>query len=940
MKKLLKTATLGLIASVALGVYGATNYWDNNGSAAGFGAASGIWGIDSNWSTDNLGTVVPTVTATTASDDLFFGYGTNGLAAGTVAVEGTNQSFRTMTFGAASGHIALEGGEIRLAAPVSAVKVDNISNTVSTVLTGTDGLQLTKTPELISETFLSESDSTIFTNAALVSYRSAGAIMNGGWIAKIPANVYHFENDGAIAAGQFQSYHDGYTKCVKVIFTQVGGDIAARCSYAKNVIGNQLGRNFDEPGANDALIATSPSVNGYGIARSSLLPAPDHYEPFLTAAPVTILANAALSDYHGISASMAGTSVSGQPVPTTPLFFENNGATATVQFQSVNGGWTKCVAVKLAQSGADITAQVLYARYISTSSPIGTDFDKPGTLANTIATGFGVGGYGVFAIRLDRGNILQLSAVNTWSGSTFIDGGRLAVANAGQLGSGAYSGTITNNACLFYNSAASQTLSGAIKGSGRLIKASPGKSVSSLTYPSTLGDSFSDIFYNASLADCTGAEGVLGGPSIGGGIPMPAATYFFENDGTNATCQFQVYDGGHTKCAKVAFTQNGPNIAARRVYAKYLLSQNSLGFDFDTGGSIGGYLVVQTTVDLLRHSILKLSGSNSYAGGTVVEKGTLEVNGTTSSLPTSGGIVVNEDAELLLNVPGDPGITASVGGNNPIYVNGGILTINGKFNAGHQRPIIVDGGVLNSTVTANNDNSNYMNNLTLMNGASITGYKIRVGYVSAATITVAGTNACSIPAGINMVKDASGNYALTFNVADVTGNSDPDLTIPGVIRDYTGSQYEYMPIIKTGAGTISFSNVNTHKGVITISQGALALDGDNTLNANNSIVLNGGTLAMGDFANTVGTLTVGAAGGTLALGTDALSFADSSALSWSGTLSLTGTLIEKSVRFGTDNTGLTLDQLNAIEYLDGINVRLNPDGYLTVGPQGTVILIQ
>jgi hypothetical protein len=97
---------------------------------------------------------------------------------------------------------------------------------------------------------------------------------------------------------------------------------------------------------------------------------------------------------------------------------------------------------------------------------------------------------------------------------------------------------------------------------------------------------------------------------------------------------------------------------------------------------------------------------------------------------------------------------------------------------------------------------------------------------------------------------------------------------------------------------------------------------------------------MGDFANTAGTLTVGAAGGTLALGTGALSFADSSAVSWSGTLNLTNTLFEKSVRFGTDNTALTTGQLSAIYYNEGEKVRLDKEGYLTTRPQGTVILVQ
>lgn len=98
---------------------------------------------------------------------------------------------------------------------------------------------------------------------------------------------------------------------------------------------------------------------------------------------------------------------------------------------------------------------------------------------------------------------------------------------------------------------------------------------------------------------------------------------------------------------------------------------------------------------------------------------------------------------------------------------------------------------------------------------------------------------------------------------------------------------------------------------------------------------------MGAFTNTIGTLTVtAAAGSTLALGSGKLSLADSSAITWNGTLTLTNALVEQSVRFGTTKTALTRDQLNAIDYNNGERVRLDKDGYLTTKPLGTIILFR
>jgi len=933
--------TFAMTVTVAAGVFsasGATNYWDNNGADAGFGAAGGIWGADGNWSSDSTGATLPNVTNTAAGDALYFGTDTDGLAAGTITVDSTNQSFSTMTFGAASGEITLSGGTLSLASPASRITVQNSSATLAAALAGTNGLHKYQADTLLSTNFLTATSSVIFSNASLAAYVSAGTIVHGGWIVKSPAAAYHFSNSGTAATWQSQILDGGFTKCVKVELTQAGADIAARAVYAKYITGSQLGFDFDT-GGSVGTIAESASANGYGVAQTVLLSAAVlGYEPFLTATPVTIATNALLSDFAYATASMAGGSVSDGPVATTPLYFSSNGSTSTVQMQAFNGAYTKCVKVELAQAGNDITARALYARYYNSqnNNHLGLDFDAPGVTANSLATAFNGAGYGLCQLRLTAGT-LRLTVPSSYTGATTISSGRLEIAGDGTLGDGVYTGAIVNAGQLLYSSAAEQLLSGPLSGSGALVKESSGKSEISLSDSSTLTDTFRALFFNCQLADCSGAQGILGGPSINGGTPMAAAAYFFLNDGTNATFQLQVYEGGHTKCVKVAMTQSGQDIAVRAVYAKYLLSQNALGFNFDTGGTSGGYIVVGTTIHLFRHSRLTLSGAASYSGGTTVNSGTLIASGTAAALPSTAGIVVNAPGELLLNVTGmnvaNPG---GVGNGNRITVKGGLLTLAKNFNAGYSRPLVIDGGTLTCTFFENNDGANYINNLTLLNGAQVTGYKIRVGYHSAASIVVSGTSASSIPAGINMVK--TGTSPLTFNVADVTGDAAPDLTVPGVIRDYDSGGFANMPIIKTGAGTLHLSGANTHVGLITVNAGTLALGANSTLNSGNPLVLNGGTLALDGFTNTVGTLSVSGSGSTLALGTGTIAFADSSAALWSGTLTLTGTLGAQSVRFGTSAAALTGAQINAIT-INGERAALSSNGYLKLAPSGTIIIV-
>lgn len=115
-------AVFGLVVG-ALSAYGTTNYWDNNGDTAGFGAAGGTWGIDPKWSADSTGAAELMVIDTTVADDLYFGTGSDGLGAGAITVEGTTQAFRSMSFGSASGAITLSGGTLNLAAPASDIHV-------------------------------------------------------------------------------------------------------------------------------------------------------------------------------------------------------------------------------------------------------------------------------------------------------------------------------------------------------------------------------------------------------------------------------------------------------------------------------------------------------------------------------------------------------------------------------------------------------------------------------------------------------------------------------------------------------------------------------------------------------------------------------------------------------------------------------------------------
>lgn len=941
------------IGWMCLGVIGtasaATNYWDTNGATEGFGTAGGTWGVDPFWSGDAAGLSAPAVTHTTDADDLVFGTRQHGLAAGTLAVDGSAQAFRSLRFGAASGPVTIAGGTLTPAAPLAPVAIENASNTLASALAGAGGIHLVTAPRLTATNFLTAASATLFTNAVLADYIHAGGILSGAWVPRQPANAYHFVRSGETATFQLQVVHDGYTKCVKVELAQSGSDITGRAVYAKNLSGSNLGFDFDA-GGTDTTLAEDPSANGYGVDQTALLPTPLASDPFVAATAATLVPGSSLAGVREIHATLAGAAISGGMDAARPFFFQNDGALATVQMQAFNGNYTKCVKLELTQDGADIKGRILYAKYYNSvgMNVLGYDFDQGGT-ANSIASSFTVGAYGLCQLRLHNACRLRLAGTNTFTGNIGIDPrSQLEIAGEGCLGgtAAAYGGAIANNGLFHYNSPGNQLLSGPITGTGALVKDSPGQRLATVTHAAFLTLSPATLFVNLRLADCAGASGLLGGKSINRGSPAVPETFHFRRTDTEIAFQFQLLDDVYTKCVKVILTQSGPDVLGRAAYAKYV-SGDQRGYDFDTGGTAmnlataqdaDGYGVAETALEVASYGTLSLSGTNSYTGGTTVRRGTLEALAT-NALPAAGGITVEPGAELVLKA-GELAYNnaGGVGNGNPVTVlAGGLLTLASPFNAGYSRLITLKGGTLNGRVTQNNDNANYINNLALQDGARVTGYKIRVGAHTAALITVGGSAPSSLEAGINMVNTA--NRPLTLDVADVTGDDAVDFSIPAEIRDYS-DLYTNMPIIKAGAGTASLSGTNTHAGPVTVAAGTLALDAAGALNAGNALILAGGALAMGSHSNAVGTLTL-AADSALVLGEGHLAFAASQGAAWTNgcTLTLVGTLGARSVRVGTDSASLTPAQLAAIT-CDGKSVRLTSQGYLSPHSRGTLVLLQ
>jgi autotransporter-associated beta strand protein len=745
------------------------------------------------------------------------------------------------------------------------------------------------------------------------------------------------------------------------------------------------------------------ATNGMSVAAGGGV----FFGGFLTAADQTVFPNLSLSDITGLAGYISGAYITHKKARTA-FRVVNGGTTLTAQFQTYEDGgpgnqWTKCVLVQLAQSGKGITGKVLGTRYIAGNQE-GIDFTdtaaNPGIGESGIATAEAAGGYGVCRIMALTGSAALGQAVEL--AGAVAPAGELAISGGVQV-DGTVTNDILNSGTLYANSNGCSYF-GSITGSGAVVV--PGAGTGTERAADTAGYVTMDAavsFTGLRLSDVTSVHGYMNGGYISKDLPDRTTTpCFMRRTGDTLRVQMQFADDFneqyYLKVVTLELAQSGNDVTARAIGEAYIESTPATvagDYDFDNmalGTSIattddtGIYGIKRLSVTLGGTGIATFSGpASSYTGQTVVD-GTAVVTHARGVSPDTAAIFVNEGATLIGEAQMD-NVGSSLGGTAPLTVKaGGKFIIKSKFNAGFARLITLDGSEMRcNAVDGGNipaDGGQYVCNLLLKNGASLTGNAYRMGYLSDAQVKVGGTSASAIRSGLVFVNAPDSTQSATFDVDDVTGDSLPDLTVSGMVRDYTPlstadpNDYHGMTLLKQGAGTMSLCASNTFVGAVTVAAGTLSLDAPAALTSNNVTLASGAVLAVtstgataGSIAATGGTLSVNAAGFkagnvsfaggtlsagaagmaagtftlagdmTLALGDDAtVAFADSSAAVWAAgaALTITGELGKAKVRFGTDANGLTAAQLGQINY-GGHRVMIDAGGYLHEAPKGIVL---
>lgn len=457
---------------------------------------------------------------------------------------------------------------------------------------------------------------------------------------------------------------------------------------------------------------------------------------------------------------------------------------------------------------------------------------------------------GTVGLTKSTAGTVVLSGENTYTGATTISAGTLQIGNGGTTGSISNTSGVTNSGTLTYNRSNDHTVGYVISGTGAVVKDGAG----TLTL--------------------TNANTYSGATTI--------------NSGT-----LQIGNGGTTGAITNSSITNNATLAFNRSDTVNVTGISGTGVVLQNGSGI-----------------LNVTGANSYAGGTTVNAGTLQVfaggsvagtidfkNGSTFRLQNNGGTssFVGNNATVAAGATttfvssvtsnGYSGNLTSGDANSVILVTGGANAFN--FSASGVKQFTNFNGTVNVVAGSSMDARGNTHN----NGGDNTTFQIDgfVGSKNAGTWTfgaLTGSTTGNL-GGVN-----------TYNV----GAKNINTTYDGIISS-TGAT----ALVKTGTGSLTLTGAHTYTGATSVTGGLLVVNGSL---ANTAVTV--GALGTLGGSGTIGGATV--VNGALNPGTSPGVITFSSDLTLAGTTNLE---LNTAVR-GTGHDGVNIG--NNLTYGGALNL--------------------
>ncbi|KXO75889.1 autotransporter-associated beta strand repeat-containing protein [Brucella anthropi] len=529
-------------------------------------------------------------------------------------------------------------------------------------------------------------------------------------------------------------------------------------------------------------------------------------------------------------------------------------------------------------------------RTIAWNGPGGFDIDNAG---NTFTVSQNLGGSGGALTKTGAGTLV-LSGTNTYTGGTNINGGTLVAGannNLGRLSDGLnFNGGTLRLSSAFDNARAvtlgtgggtietvtgDSTFSGAISGAGTLRKTGAGKmiltgadsatgstsimaGVLQIGNGGTTGSITGDIANSASLVFNRSNDLIYAGVINGTGTLTKSGA------GTLTLTGDSNYSGATTISAGTLQVGNGGTTGW--LTSNAVTNNGTLSFNRSDNKTYAGNISGSGSVVKSGAGTLILSGTNTFAGGTTISGGTLQV-ASDDKLGASNGAVTLDGGTLNLAGTITSGRAFSITSNNGTIdtgtntdtlngiiggagaltkVGGGTLVLTGANTYGGGTTISAGTLQLGSGGAAGSITGNVVNNGTLVfnrNDASTFS-----GVVSGTGVLKQSGTGTTILTGANTY---TGNTVIERGVLQVgngtaSGAISGSVTNSGTLAFNRSDSYTYAGTItgtgslkQSGTGTLILTGNSTYTGLTTIESGTLQLgSGGNSGNLNSDIVNN------------------------------------------------------------------------------------------------------
>jgi autotransporter-associated beta strand protein len=503
------------------------------------------------------------------------------------------------------------------------------------------------------------------------------------------------------------------------------------------------------------------------------------------------------------------------------------------------GGWRggRIAFVAVCVNAAVLIARPGWTQTITLSN--GQTFDvAPGqteTISSVLANGSTPGS-------LDKtdGGTLLLTAVNTYTGPTTIDGGTLALGGAGSIATS--SGVALTTAGTVFDISgvnASATIQGLTGVAGSTVNL--GASTLALNQTGTwiLASTITDNGFGAFALQGSGTEiltgvNTYGGATVinGGTLAISAGGSIAASSGVNLTAAGTIFDissGGNQ-------TIRGLTGAAGSIVnlGGNTLALNQSGFSTFAGTIAGNN---SSAFTLQGNGTEILTGVNTYTGPTIINGGTLALAGN-GAIAASSGVNLTAagttfDISAVNSSATIRGLTGVSG--SAVYLGGNTLTLN-QTGTSTFAGTIADNG-FGGAFTLQGSGTQILTGFNTYTGATV---------INGGTLTIGGGGSVALSSGVNLaslgtifdisnggsqtIQDLSGvaGSAVTLGPNILTLGTDDSTIFAGMVSGTGG-------LTKQGFGTLTLTGANTYSGGTTVTEGTLV---GNTTSLQGNIVDN------------------------------------------------------------------------------------------------------